>query len=199
MKKVAITGGLASGKSTVCRLFRELGAEVLSSDQIVHKLLSLETPLGKRILTLLGTDVVVEGQFDRPAIAKKVFANPSLLAALEALLHPAVQEEIERATQKLMNEQDKNKPPLLVVEVPLLFEIQGESFYDVTISVCADQSLCRQRFIHATGNDAAEFQTRSALQMPMEEKCRKADFTLLNNGSKPELKQKVKEIFHLIT
>ena len=94
-KKIAITGNLASGKSTVCQFFKEQGAYVVSSDEIVHQLLSPETNIGKKVIALLGKDIVVEDRLNREAIAKIVFRDRQLLLRLEELLHPEVQKEIE--------------------------------------------------------------------------------------------------------
>ena len=99
LKKIAVTGNVASGKSTVCLFLKECGAYVVNADSIVHKLLSPETTLGKSIINLLGYDVIIDGQFDRRAIAEKVFKDYSLLKDLEKILHPEVQKEINKEYQ----------------------------------------------------------------------------------------------------
>ena len=119
LRKIAITGGLSCGKSSVCRIFKELGAYVISADEVVHQLLSPTTNLGRQVISLLGADIVVDKQIDRSKIAKKVFKQPALLQSLENLLHPAVRDEIEKQYQQIANQPS---PPLFVVEIPLLFE-----------------------------------------------------------------------------
>ena len=101
MKKVAVTGGIASGKSTVLVLFQELGAYTIDADAIVHQLLPLHTDLGKRIVALLGDAVVIEGQLNRTAIARKVFRDLSLLKKLEEQIHPEVQKQIETHYERI--------------------------------------------------------------------------------------------------
>ncbi len=87
LEKVAITGGLSCGKSSVCRYFKELGAYVISADEIVHQLLIPTNELGQEVIALLGKDIAVNGTIDRSMIAKKVFENKTLLLSLEKLIH----------------------------------------------------------------------------------------------------------------
>ncbi len=103
LRKVAITGGLSCGKSSVCRILKEFGAYVVSADKIVHQLLSSDTNLGQKIVDLLGTSVLVNQKLDRSRIARIVFHDLELLKALEALVHPAVYRELNRDYQKQHN------------------------------------------------------------------------------------------------
>ena len=82
IKKVAVTGGLAAGKTTVCQLFKELGACVVSADEIVHQLLSPGTAVGQQVVSLLGSDIISDQGLDRKKIAAKVFSQPDLLLSL---------------------------------------------------------------------------------------------------------------------
>src|SRR6478672_5591088 len=95
-KKIAVTGGLSSGKSTVCQFFREFGAYVTNADEIVHRLLTPEKSVGQQVINLFSEDILTNGQIDRSKIAEKAFSNPKLLQALEDLVHPIVQHEIEK-------------------------------------------------------------------------------------------------------
>ena len=99
LKRIAITGGIASGKTSVCRVFQELGAFVVNADAIVHELLSPNTNLSQQIIRLLGNDILVDGKLSRRVIADKVFKDPEALHALEKLLHPAVLHKIEELYQ----------------------------------------------------------------------------------------------------
>jgi dephospho-CoA kinase len=194
LRKVAVTGSLSCGKSSVCRFFRELGAYVVDADEIVHKLLIPTTDLGKRIIDLLGDDVVINEQFDRSRIAKKVFNNAQLLNSLEKLLHPAVRAEIDRQYQQVALQK---QAPLFIAEIPLFFEI-SETGYDFTIVVLADKECCKERFTASTGQSGEEFDKRMSRQMDPEEKAEMADFVILNgpNMTKKELEAKTKEIFN---
>src|SRR5271157_2236178 len=104
VRKIAVTGGLSAGKTTVCQLFKELGAYVISADEIVHQLLSPGTPTAQQVVNLLGSDVLQSKQLDRSKIAAIVFSQKDHLNALEAILHPAVFNEIEQRYQHVIQE-----------------------------------------------------------------------------------------------
>lgn len=197
LNKVAVTGGLSCGKSSVCRYFKELGAHVVSADEIVHNLLTPQTSIGRDVIALLGNDILKEGNIDRSVIAKKVFNNPSLLQALEKLVHPIVLKEIEKQYQQAKNQ---GTAQLFVAEIPLLFEVAGQSQFDTTIAVLADPEICVQRFIKATGYGRDEYNKRMAQQLEPEEKAKKADY-IINNSSNDtqDLLKQVETLFHHLT
>jgi dephospho-CoA kinase len=195
LKKVAITGGLACGKSSVCRLFRKFGAYVASADEIVHQLLSPSTSIGKKVLDLLGQEIVENNSFDRQKIAQKIFHNKALLSSLESILHPAVFDEIERQYRNAVKQGDAS---LFVVEIPLLFETGYQKSFDYTIAVVADQDLCRRRFVESTGYSEADYNIRSSNQWSMADKAAKADFVIFNEGDLIELESRVKQVFDQI-
>ena len=99
-----MTGGLASGKSTVCRILKELGAYTVDADTIVHQLLSPKNAVGSKVIQLLGTNIITEDQIDRTKVANIVFKQPKLLTALEKILHPEVQKAIDREYDQIMSE-----------------------------------------------------------------------------------------------
>lgn len=193
LRKVAVTGGLACGKSSVCRVFRELGAYVVSADDIVHQLLFPNTPIGQQVIHLLGSDIVVDGKIDRKLIAKKVFNDKRLLQALENLLHPAVLDEIEKQYEEV---KQNTNTTLFVAEVPLLFEINAENHFDSVIAVNADTISCQRRFHAATGLDVEEYNKRMAFQLPKEEKNKRANYIIYNNDSVQEMRTAVVNLFH---
>lgn len=196
LKKVAITGGLSCGKSTVCRLFEELGAYVVNADKIVHRLLSPNTFLGSQIIALLGKEIIVDGEIDRGKIAQKVFNDQTLLQSLETLIHPAVMSEIEKQYQQISKQ---GKSPLFIAEIPLLFEVNGEKSFDKTIAVWAPAELCKKRFSSATGYPAEEYDRRMSFQLPAEEKKRRADYVIDNTGDEKHLKNETKKLFKVLT
>lgn len=187
--KVAVTGSLSCGKSLVCHFLKEFGAYVVNADAIVHKILSPETILGQKVIETLGSDVINHGKFDRRKIAEKVFNSPSLLKSLEHILHPEVVFEIERQYKEL---EKTNEYSLFVAEIPLLFEIGQQKFYDFTIVVSAEDSVCRKRFIESTGLSDEDYSKRMARQWPLEKKIALADFVIHNNESPIELKEEVR-------
>lgn len=194
LKRVAVTGGLSSGKSSVCRIFAELGAYVVSADEIVHQLLTPTTSLGQKVIKLLGNDIVVEGgkQIDRGKIASKVFINPELLESLENILHPAVRDEVEKEYQKIKK---LGNAKLFVAEIPLLFE-KGFGNYDATIAVISSAETSKKRFTNTTGYNPEEFDRRMSKQIPNEEKAQKAQYVINNEGSLDDLRRAVINIYN---
>ncbi|MES2199721.1 MAG: dephospho-CoA kinase [Chlamydiota bacterium] len=188
MKKIAITGGLSSGKSTVCQFLTELGAYVVSADEIVHNLLSSDPNVYQKVVDLLGSDVLVNNQLNREAIAEKVFSQPKMLQSLESILHPLVLLEIELKYQTVKNNPKYN---LFVAEIPLLYETNNEILFDAVVVVLAKEELCKKRFIKEKKQDHAKFTQRMLRQMPLQEKAARANFILLNNGNLANLKNEV--------
>jgi dephospho-CoA kinase len=193
LRRVAITGGLSCGKSSVCRILKELGAYVVSADKIVHQLLSSDTNLGQEIVHLLGPSVVVNQKLDRSRIAHIVFHDLELLKALEKLVHPAVYRELDKEYQRQI--QHSPPPSLFVAEIPLLFESGGEKNFDVTVAVVADMESCRKRFEETTGYDQKEFNNRMARQLSLDEKAILADYVIMNNGTLSDLQQTTRKLY----
>jgi dephospho-CoA kinase len=193
LRKVAITGGLSCGKSSVCRILKELGAYVVSADEIVHHLLLSDANVSQKVVDLLGKSVLTNNLIDRSLVAERVFRNPRLLTSLEKILHPAVYDEIEQQYQK---QQDSNNQfPFFIAEVPLLYESNGAKFFDTIIAVVADQEISLQRFKSQTHKSEEEFQYRMTRQIPPLEKAIRADYVVLNNGTLSELQQSLRELY----
>ena len=190
LKKIAITGGVASGKSTVCQLFQELGACVESADAIVHQLLDPKTDLGQQIIRILGPDILQNGKISRQRVAEKVFQDSKLLKQVENILHPAVLERVEEKYRKACR---AGKCSLFVVEVPLLFEIGKETDFDVVIAVIAEEKIAKERYL-ASGHTTQEYERRMSRQIPPSMKSSRASHTITNNGSLEDLRTQVKAI-----
>jgi dephospho-CoA kinase len=183
LRKIAVTGGLASGKSTVCQIFKECGAYVVDADKIVRRLLSQEGPAAEQVVKLLGTKILTNNQIDRKKISNNVFANPSQLKALESILHPLVRQEINRLFTEV-----KNNPAyrFFVAEVPLLYEAGMEPEFDAVVAVIADEATARTR-----STDLEEFDRRSRFQLTSEVKEKKATYVIKNQGTLTALKAQV--------
>jgi len=196
IKKIAITGGLAAGKTTVCQIFKELGAYVVSADEIVHQLLSPETAVGQQVVSLLGADTLSGQEFDRKKIADKVFSQPDLLRALEEIIHPAVFDEIERKYQQVDREK---KYSLFLAEIPLLYESKEEGRFNTIVTVLANPELCQERFAEQTHQPIQEFEKRMMRQIEPTLKAKKAHYTIENNGDFEQLKTLVKTLYFQLT
>lgn len=193
LRKVAVTGGLSCGKSSVCRILKELGAYIVSADEIVHQLLSSDKNLSQEVVKLLGTEIIINNQLDRFQIAQIVFQAPDLLQQLENILHPAVYEEIERKYQR--RQRERPIPPLFAAEVPLLFESGGEKHFDYTVAVVANPKLSLQRFMQIPLNTSDDFEERSTRQLPLLEKAIRADYVIMNSLSLSDLQMITKELY----
>lgn len=185
--KIAITGGVASGKTSVCQFFQELGAFVVDTDKIVHELLVSDTDLAQKIIRQFGPEVVKNRELDRRVIAEKVFKDSKSLQVLEELIHPAVLRKVEEFYVRACRE---NNYTSFVVEIPLLFEIQGESFYDYTVTVVADEAIAKERF-QSRGFQSIQYDQRMKRQLSPHQKATRSHYTLQNNGSLADLKKKV--------
>lgn len=192
LKKIAITGGIASGKSSVCQFFKELGAYVIHADAIVHKLLDSKTHLGQQIIREFGPEITQNGQIDRRQLADRAFKDPKQLKKLEGLLHPAVMNELE---ESYLAACQKGSYTSFVAEVPLLYEIEADSFYDVVIAVIADETKAKERFEQRGFTD---YTLRMKQQLKPQEKAKRAHYTIYNNGSLEELRQEVIKLDRII-
>lgn len=184
--KIAITGSLGAGKSTVCLILKKLGSCTVDSDRITHELLN-SSYLKKDLLRLLGEKVFKRGKADRRLAAEIVFNSERKLLQLEKLLHPRI---LKRVEEKYLEACKKKNCRLFVVEMPLLFEMGQESFFDYVVYVYAKQRLCRKRF------KKSAFLQRSRRFLPQREKMKKADFVIDNSKGFTDLE---KQTFNLYT
>lgn len=189
LKKIAVTGGLSAGKTAVCQIFKELGAYIISADEIVHQLLSSRTPTAQQVILLLGSEILSGQTLDQSKIAAKVFTDPKLLTALEGILHPTVFDEIDKKYAQVSKE---GKYTLFIAEVPLLYEANAQNRFDGVICVVADPKQCQNRFAKQMKKNYKE---RIQRQIPLTEKSSKADYIIENNSSFEELKNRVKTIY----
>ena len=179
---VGLTGGLGAGKSTALELAAELGAATLSTDQVVHELLSTNQ-VRDLLVERLGPEVAPDGTIDRGAVASKVFERPGEREWLEGVLWPRVGRRL--AEWRTWVEATEDPPAVAVVETPLLFEAGMEDFYDFTIAVVADESVRAERAATRGHQAVAE---RTGRQLSQEEKSQRATFTIRNDGTRDELK-----------
>ena len=183
---VAVTGGIGAGKSEALAALARHGAAVISGDEIVHQLLRDDEGVRRALLERFGERVLDEaGQIDRAAIAEVVFADRQALAWLEELLHPLVVQEYLRWREELASGDDP--PAVCATEVPLLYEVGGESRFDAVVVITAPRDLRAARTdVPLTG--------REERLIPDEEKVALADFAYVNDGTPADLDAFVAEV-----
>jgi dephospho-CoA kinase len=171
MIRIALTGSIGMGKSTVAKMFERARVPVFDADAVVRALQGPGGGLVEKIGELFpGT--VRSGTLDRDCLAHIVLGDPAKLAALEAVVHPAVRHAREVFAR------DHEDAPALVFEIPLLFETGGEKEFDKVVVVSAPPEIQRERVLARTGMSAAKFDSILSRQMLDEEKRRRADFVV---------------------
>jgi len=176
---VAITGSIGAGKSEALRAFARHGAAVVSSDEIVHHLLCEDEDVKRALVERFGEDALgADGRPDRGRIGRLVFGDGEALAFLEGLLHPLVAREYLAWREQLA--QLPSPPSVCVTEVPLLYEVGGESRFDKVVVITAPAKLRDAR--RTVPRD-----DRDARLSSDEEKAKRADFVYVNTGSLEEL------------
>jgi dephospho-CoA kinase len=189
--RVGLTGGLASGKSTVAARLAKLGAEVFDADQIVAELYVPGGPGEAAAWDLFGDAVFDDrGSIDRRRLARLVFAAPEKRRALEARIHPLVGAEIERR----FGDAERRGAAVSVAEASQLLEAKTEGRYDRVLLVVAPEAERIRRWI-AKGGNPDDARRRMAAQIPPEEAQRRATDVLVNDGSLEELERKVDELY----
>ena len=183
---VAVTGSFASGKSTFVGLLGELGAETASADEIVHDLLSEDEETIVRVAERFGSDVIEEKGIDRRALGRKVFGDGEALRDLEDILHPLVRRETDRRIAA-------SGADLFVAEIPLLFEGSRSGTFDYTVAVVVPEER-RLAWAAQRGVDEAELRAIEHRQLPQEEKARRADVVVQNDGDLDKLREQAREL-----
>lgn len=185
---IGLTGGMGSGKSTALAALRKLGAETISSDEIVHDLYR-EREVIEAVTARLGRRVAHDGEIDRAAVADAVFGDPAERRWLEQLLWPLVG---ERIASWLEDVQSMSPPPkAAVIEVPLLFESGLDSGCDATIAVVADEARIAER---TADRELVGVRQRSGRQLSQEQKAGRASFVVHNDGDLLELEQELARV-----
>jgi dephospho-CoA kinase len=183
---VAVTGPFASGKSTFVDMLGELGAETLSADEIVHGLLAGDEETVARVVERFGEDVLGERGVDRRALGRKVFGDLEALQDLEDILHPLVRRETDRRIED-------SGADFFVAEIPLLFEGGRSGAFDYTVAVTVPEER-RRAWVAERGVDEAALRAIEARQLRQEEKARRADVVVQNDGDLDTLRERAEEL-----
>ena len=174
MMILGLTGSIGMGKSTAADTFRRRGVPVHDADKTVHELLAKNGEAAPRIKDLF-PDAVKKGTLDRELIAKRVFDDAQALARIEEILHPMVR----RREQAFLGRAARQGRPLVVLDIPLLFETGGEVRCDAVVTVSAPKFIQEQRVLKRQGMTRERFDTILARQIPDAEKRHRADFVVL--------------------
>ena len=187
---IALTGGIASGKSTACNLFKLYGLRVIDADAIAHAILDKEAAaIGK----LFGDAYLKEGKVDRKALGGLIFTDPEAKKRLEALLHPKIYDEIARQSEV----QDALGGPYLI-DIPLFYET-GNYPIEKVILVYAPRTLQKKRLMEREGLSEEEAKRRLDAQMDIEAKRKMADWVIDNGGNLKQLQRETERVFNEIT
>jgi len=187
MMKIALTGSIGMGKSTVARMFEAAGVPVFDADSVVRQLQGPGGALVDRIGELFPGTVRC-GTLDRDCLAQIVLADAAKLAALENVVHPAV----HGWRQAFINKH--SDAPALIFEIPLLFETDGEKEFDKVVVVSAPADVQRERVLHRQGMTPPKLDSILKRQVPDEEKRRRADFVIDTGGDLSTTEAQVRDI-----
>ncbi|WP_456403752.1 dephospho-CoA kinase [Hydrogenimonas sp.] len=187
---IALTGGIASGKSTACNLLRLYGLRIIDADAVARDLLQREADA---VGELFGPEYVSGGTVDRKALARLIFSDKEARERLEALLHPKIREEIERLSEA----QDRLGGPY-IVDIPLFYET-GAYPIEKVIVVYAPREVQKRRLIEREGLTEEEAEARLNAQIDIEEKRRRADYLIDNSGNLKQLQRECERVFDEIT
>ncbi|TWG96954.1 dephospho-CoA kinase [Nocardioides sp. J9] len=188
--RVGLTGGIASGKSTVSSILRELGAVVIDADQLAREVVAKGTPGLARVVEEFGSDVLTEdGHLDRPKMGSIVFADDESRRRLEAIVHPLVFE--------LYAHLEASAPVggIVVHDIPLLVESGRAEEFDAVVVVDVPEEVQVARMVRDRGMSEEDARSRIAAQASREDRVAVATYVIDNTGTREDLRHRVTEVF----
>jgi dephospho-CoA kinase len=195
MLKVALTGNVASGKSSVAGIWSDAGVPVIRADDLARDAVAPGTEGLQRIVKAFGTGILrADGSLHRPGLRERVFRDPEERLRLEAILHPIIGSL--RARWEVGQEQEG--APLIVAEIPLLFEVGLERDYHLVVLVVAPEEECLRRLMEDRGLEKGEARRVMNSQIPSRDKVPRADFVLENGGSREDLETRALALLDLL-
>ena len=193
---LGLTGGIASGKSSVADCFVECGAILVSADLLAREVVNPGSPTLARLVEAFGVGILTQGgSLNREAMAQTVFADPVARRLLESITHPAIAHLAECRLAEL----SRLPHDLIVYEVPLLFEAGAESRVDQVLVVVVDPDVQIARLLQRDSLTEAEARQRVAAQWPQADKVQKADFVIDNSGTLQETRVMVAALYNYLT
>lgn len=190
---IGLTGGIASGKSTVSQLLARRGAALVDADAVAREIVQPGEAALDDIASLFGQAVIQEdGSLNRKALGDIVFRDKSMLQKLESITHPAIRARMQEKIHKLAESDPKR---LIVADVPLLYETQQEHLYEGVLVVYVPAGVQVERLMERNNMAREEAERRVSLQMDIEEKRRRADWVIDNSDTLDETKQQVDHLW----
>lgn len=187
MRIIGLTGGIGSGKTAFSALLRARGAAVINADRLARDVVAPGSPGLAEIVGTFGEEVLdASGGLDRKRMAARVFSDPAARVKLEKIVHPLVRAAMADEVQRL----SEAGTPLVLYDVPLLYEAGRERDVDAVVVVWAPHEAQLARLAARDGLSAAEAEARMAAQLPLDEKARRADFVVVNDGTLEDLAAK---------
>ncbi|SEM97618.1 dephospho-CoA kinase [Lihuaxuella thermophila] len=194
---LGLTGGIATGKSTVAAMLKERGAVLIDADQVARDVVEPGTEGLERIRERFGNGVIQEdGRLNRAALGKIIFKDEALRKELNRLLHPLIMEEMQQRTGSALA---KNPHAIVIWDVPLLIEENLTQFVEKVIVVYVPESVQLQRLMKRNALSEEEARERMAAQLSIEEKKRVADFVIDNSDSLEMTERQVDQLWNYLT
>lgn len=188
-KIIGITGGIASGKSTVTEFLRQQGYQVIDADQVVHELQEPGGRLYQALLSTFGPAILQEdGRLDRPKLGAMIFGDPELLAQSSQIQNQIIREELAGRRDLLAETED-----IFFMDLPLLFELQYEDWFDQIWLVDVTEKTQLSRLMTRNSLSQEEAEKRIAAQLSLLEKRKRADVLIDNNGSLEQTRQQLRD------
>lgn len=192
-----LTGGIATGKSTVAKMFQELGASIIDADQISRQVVEPDQLGAKRIKEYFGAELfTADGWLKRDKLAKIIFQNPQAREQLNRLLHPLIMKEMQRHTEETLKQKSD---AVIIWDIPLLYEENLTDFVQKVIVIYVPEEVQRKRLQLRNNLNQEEVESRIQSQLPIEEKKRLADYVIDNSGTVQQTKRQVVALWNYLT
>ena len=194
---IGLTGGIASGKSTVTQLLAQLGAHVIDADKLGHNAYVSGSEAFDLVVSVFGGDTVgSDGEIDRKVLGTKVFGNAESLKKLTDIVWPAIK---QMAAQEILSVKEQRPEQVIVLEAAVLFEAGWEDIVDEVWSTIVDREVAIERASNRDGTDRSQIEARIDAQISNKERKEKADRLIDNSGSEADLQAQVKQIWNALS